>query len=296
MPNWGEVLGEINAVKQQGASALDIVRRNYLRQLSELTGRNVIAYYSGWLQNPNSLSTGICDADKNGFMNAIHQLDKSEGLDLIIHSPGGNLAATESIVDYLHVMFDHDIRAFIPQLAMSGGTMMACACTEIWMGKESNIGPIDPQFGNMPAHGVIEEFKKAIEEISKNPQSIPMWQTIIGKYHPTFIGECEKAIELADEICKRWLIENMFEGLKTAEEKANKIIRALNNHDKTKTHARHIHMDEAIEFGLKIKKLESDKNLQDIILTIHHAYMHTFAGSDWAKGIENQNGHAMFVR
>jgi len=296
MPNWGEVLKEIQGVQLQGNSALDIVRREYLHKLYEYTGRNVIAYYSGWLQGSNSRNTGICDADKNGFMNAVHQLDKSKGLDLLIHSPGGDLAATESIVDYLHTMFNHDIRGFIPQLAMSGGTMMACACKEIWMGKQSNIGPIDPQFGNIPAHGVIEEFQKAIKETSDNPSSIPMWQAIIGKYHPTFIGECEKAIALADEICKRWLMENMFKGRTDAKELADKVVQSLNNHDETKTHARHIHMDEAIGFGLKIQKLESDEELQDLILTIHHSYMHTFSGGNWAKGIENQKGQAMFVQ
>ena len=35
--------------------------------------------------------------------------DRSKGLDLILHTPGGDIAATESLVDYLHKMFD-DIR------------------------------------------------------------------------------------------------------------------------------------------------------------------------------------------
>ena len=43
--------------------------------------------------------------------------------------------------------------------------MIACACREILMGKHSSLGPIDPQLGGVPAHGVIEEFERAIKEI-----------------------------------------------------------------------------------------------------------------------------------
>ena len=78
-------------------------------------------------------------------MTVIHQLDRDKGLDLILHTPGGDTAATESIVDYLHNMFGNNIRAIVPQLAMSAGTMIACSCKEIIMGLQSSLGPIDPQ-------------------------------------------------------------------------------------------------------------------------------------------------------
>jgi ClpP class serine protease len=88
----------------------------------------------------------VNDADKNGLMTVVHQLDRSKGLDLLLHTPGGETAATESFVDYLRSIFGKDIRAFIPQLALSAGTMIACACKEIYMGKQSSLGPVDPQF------------------------------------------------------------------------------------------------------------------------------------------------------
>ena len=72
----------------------------------------------------------ISDNDKNGFMNAIHGLDVSKGLDIILHTPGGDLAATESLIDYLNQKFDGNMRAIIPQLAMSGGTIVTFACRE----------------------------------------------------------------------------------------------------------------------------------------------------------------------
>lgn len=289
MPNWSEVLREIQACE----GGLDRVRRKYLKALHDVTGRATIAYYSGWLQKPNQFSSSLSDDDKNGFMNAVHGLPRDHGLDLILHTPGGDFAATESIVDYLRKMFGTDIRAIIPQLAMSGGTMIACACREIWMGKQSNIGPIDPQFRGIPAHGVIAEFHEAVTEIKKDPATIPIWQTIIGKYHPTFIGECRNAIELATEIVTGWLVTGMFHGDDKAQEKASAIVRKLNNHADTKTHARHIHADEAVRFGLKVQMLEDQPNIQDAVLTVHHAFMHTFANSNSAKIIENNLGNAI---
>ncbi len=172
MPNWGQVLNEINqtsvtlinqanAIAQglavQANASIDTVRRKYLLQLFQKTNRNIIAYYSGFLSKPEHLSMDINDEDKNGFMSAIHQLDANLGLDLILHTPGGRIAATQSIVNYLHKKFPGNIRAIVPQIAMSGGTMIACSCQAIVMGKQSNLGPIDPQLRGLPAYGVIAE-------------------------------------------------------------------------------------------------------------------------------------------
>jgi ClpP class serine protease len=143
MPNFREVVNEAVALGNQ----FDVVRRKYIRQLAELTGRNVIVYYSAFLQKPNpefQLHLQVSDSDKNGFMATVHQMDRTKGLDLFLHTPGGDAAATESLVHYLREMFGTDIRAVVPQIAMSAGTMIALSCKEILMGKHSNLGPIDP--------------------------------------------------------------------------------------------------------------------------------------------------------
>ncbi len=296
MPNWNQVLEEIKNCKR--IDGLDYVRRKYLNLLFEKTGRNIISYYSGWLQGSDSWAAYINDGDKNGFMATIHGLDRSKGLDLILHTPGGDTAATESIVDYLRKMFGTDIRAIIPQLAMSAGTMIACACKEIIMGKHSNIGPIDPQFGGIPAHGVLAEFERALKEIQENPHTIPIWQKIVEKYHPTFLGECQNAIDLSLEMVTLWLENGMFSNIPNAKEISKNIAKELSDHEKTKTHSRHIHVDEAINIGLTIRSLEKDfgEEFQDLVLTIHHSYMHAFANSTAIKIIENQTGNAVIYQ
>jgi hypothetical protein len=290
MPDWNDILNEIQT--ESKVSPYDAVRRKYLLNLHEKTTRNVIAYYSGWLQKTGLTGTEVNDADKNGLMNVIHGLDRSKGLDLILHTPGGNTAATESLVDYLHSMFNNDIRAIVPQLALSAGTMISCACKTIIMGKHSSLGPVDPQTGSTSANAIIEEFKRAYDECSKDKNKIVVWQPIIAKYNPTLIGECEKAIAWSEQMVKQWLKVGMFAGDPNADDKVNKIWTELGSHALTLSHARHLSFDKCAEIGLKVEALEDDNDLQDRVLSIHHAMIHTLSGTDAFKIIENHLGKA----
>lgn len=295
MADWKAVLGEIQAI----GSAHDVVRRSAIKALANETKRNVIVYYSGWLQKPELVGRGVAgfdinDADKNGFMATIKGLARDKGLDLVLHTPGGEIAATESLVHYLREMFGTNIRAIIPQIAMSAGTMIACACQEILMGKHSNIGPIDPQFTGLPAHGIVEEFEKAKKEIAADPKTIAVWQPIIARYHPTLIGECEKAIEWSSEIVKEWLINGMFKDLPKAKAGsiARKIVNDLGSHALTKSHSRHLTREYARDLGLKVGDIEKPDALQEAVLTVHHACILTLQSTGAFKIIENQNGVA----
>jgi ATP-dependent protease ClpP protease subunit len=288
MPDWKELLDEIN----NSGSTHDVIRRKYLKKLSDVTQRNTIIYYSGWLQKQGRVPFGISDHDKNGFMTTIHGLDRSKGLDLILHTPGGEAAATESLVDYLRNMFGTNIRAIIPQVALSAGTMLACSCMSILMGKQSSLGPIDPQLGGLAAHGVIEEFKYAQREIMSDQRNIPLWQPIIAKYIPTLIGECEKAIKWSNEMVKEWLVTGMLKDDPQASDRADKIIRELGDHALTKSHARHLSAAKCKDIGLKVEMMEDNRDLQDSILTVHHACIHTLSATAAFKIIENQNGTA----
>ena len=87
----------------------------------------------------------------------------------------------------------------------------------------------------------------------------------------------------------------MFDGEESADEKAQTVVSGLNNFVETKTHSRHIHMDKALELGLKVVSLEDDDELQDLVLTVHHAYQHTLANSPVLKIVENNLGQAMII-
>jgi len=167
MPTWGEILQELqqDAALHPGALDFDGIRRKYLRQLHDETGRDTIIYYTDWM-NGGSPATAISMVDIQGMMEVCKGL-RGPGLDLIIHSPGGSAEATDSIVRYLRRRF-RNIRAFVPLAAMSAATMWALACDEIYMGKHSQLGPIDPQIitqgGQFAAGAVLEQFERAKKE------------------------------------------------------------------------------------------------------------------------------------
>jgi len=293
MVNWSSLLKEIS----QLGSPFDILRRKYTKELSDYTHRNVICYYSGFLQKPElGAAVAVTDTDKNGLMTTINGLDVSKGLDLILHTPGGDTAATESIVDYLWSKFSGDIRCFVPQMAMSAGTMIACSCREIWMGRQSSLGPIDPQFRGIPAHGVIEEFQRAYNDIVSNPKTIPVWQPIIAKYPPAFIGECEKTVKWSNILAESWLKRNMFLGESNADQTIRRILTELGDHSVSLTHNRHLSSQKCKEIGLKVFELESDQALQDKVLAVHHIYFHTLSSTSAFKIIENNQGMAFILQ
>jgi ATP-dependent protease ClpP protease subunit len=299
MPNWGQVLQEIQQEVARGSfatnSAVNTIRKKYLHQLHQRTGRNIIAYYSGFLSK-REIRSDINDEDKNGFMMVVHGLDRRKGLDLLLHTPGGGIAATQSIMGYLQKMFNDNIRAVIPQIAMSAGTIMACCCKEILMSeKHSNLGPIDPHLDGFPAYGVIQEFKRALSEIKKDPSSIPIWQAVIGQYYPTYLSQCENAIEGSNRFVTSQLRRVMFAKDRTALTKARDAVKKLTDYSGNKGHDRHIDFEECKRMGLKVQSLEADQTLQDLTLTVHHCYMHLLMNTTAFKIIENQTG-AAFVK
>ncbi|MCA3563097.1 MAG: S49 family peptidase [Methylocystis sp.] len=295
MPNWDSVLKEIAQIQAiPNESPFDKVRRKYLKRLFGHTGRNVIAYYSGFLSKSRIEGIEITDEDKNGFMLCIHELDREKGLDLILHTPGGDSQATVSLVEYLRSMFGKNMRAIIPQIAMSAGTMIACSCSKIIMGKQSSLGPVDPQFGVIAAENLLEEVKKARADIERNPNLAAFWQPILSKITPSFLERCEWAVRDSNEFIAETLRQNMFSELGRDEQdaKVNSVAGIFANNE-GRAHNTHIQYQQCLDVGLHVTKLEDDQKLQDLVLTIHHCYMHSLINTAAFKLIENHLGRAL---
>lgn len=265
----------------------------YLKAYNAKTGRNVVVYSSNFLTKESD-EIYIDDFDKNGFMTMIKDLDKTKGLDLILHTPGGSLDATESIIDYLHAVFGENIRAIVPQISMSGGTMIACACNEIIMGKHSSLGPVDPQIGIFSAQNIIKEFKLAKKEIAEQPESIPFWTILLDKYPENILIECENAIEWSEYILEKSLKNSMFKD--GNQQKIEKIKYDLITGTTTKNHSQNLSAEKCKEIGLNIRYLEEDEELQDLVLSIHHACISYFIHKNKDKLFINQNGEYLAIK
>ena len=265
-----------------------------MKKFQERTGRNLIIYYSGFLFTGGKVS--IQEQDMEGFMEAIYKMDKKKGLDIFIHTPGGSVAATEGIGDYLRSVFDNNIECYVPHMAMSCGTLLAMACGKIYMGKHSFLGPIDPAIGDYRTDAVSEEFENAKKDIENNPNLALLWQPILSKYPITFLGECRKATELAVIVSQKWLREGMLKKSRNKTKTLEEIKNLFATHETSKSHDRHISAHEAKSTGLNIELIENDPGLQDAVLSVHHAANLFMKREELSRVIANTDGVGLFIK
>lgn len=293
MPTWNEINAEISQLGT--ANACDQVRTKYLGQLEARVGRTVIAYYSGFLQKrtPDGRfhpECAITDLDMNGFMAVVHNVPRNRGLDLILHTPGGGTEATRALVEYLYKMFGRDIRAIVPHMAMSAGSMIACACREVVMGKHSCLGPCDPQVKGHPAMGILAEVDQALIEIKKEPLKQIVYQQIFAKYPPAFILDCERSVDGSRDMVGAWLAANMLAGEADPAAAAKATIDRFMDYRGTTEHGHHFLIDKCRDMGLKVLAMEGDQGLQEDILSVHHSFVASFARTNAIKIIQNAAG------
>jgi hypothetical protein len=309
MPTRAEIEQQVHK-----ATAQDLVRRGFLAKLHRHTKRDTLLYASGFsttkevVVQGSLLSIGLMDIQ--GFMAALKGL-KGKELDLILHSPGGSLDAADQIVQYLRSKYDH-IRAFIPQNAMSAATMVACACDEIWMGKQSALGPIDPQMvlptgggvRSIPAQAILDEFEDIKKEVLEKPALAAIYYDRIRGYPYGFMKLCRTAIEHSQTRVAEWLAKYMFknqpDAAKKAADTADWLANEYASHGRPLGHGSHsrpLGLEIiAAETELVIKRLEEDQKLQDLVLSTYHATTLTFDTTPCFKMIENHLGKGVYFQ
>jgi hypothetical protein len=309
VPTWGELLTELGELAQAATAAqqaggappaagpADLLRRRYLRLLHEHTGRAVIYYGTAWHEtrpiHPQTLSVDL--GDVRGFMEACSNIEE-QGLDLVLHSPGGNPDAAESIISYLRQRFDH-IRAVVPLAAMSAATMMALACDEVVMGAHSQLGPIDPQITiptpegprTAPAQAIKDQFDMAQQECSSDPARIAAWMPLLRSLGPGLLAICDTAQQRTVDFVARALEEHMLPG---ESQRAREAADWFADHSFFKSHGRNVTRNDARDQGILVTDLEDDSVLQDLVLSVSHAAQLTFSGTACAKLIENHHGRS----
>ncbi|HEY9763154.1 MAG TPA: hypothetical protein V6D07_11560 [Trichocoleus sp.] len=181
------------------------------------------------------LSRFINIEDSEQVLRAIRLTPPNVPIDLILHTPGGLVLATEQIARAL-LRHPAKVTVFIPHYAMSGGTMLAMAADEIVMDENAVLGPVDPQLGNVAAASVIKVVEeKPIEKIDD--------QTLITA------DLARKALSQVQRFV-RSLLEDAIPAPKINPENIDRIIQRLTTGQVT--HDYPITIEEAREMGLPI--------------------------------------------
>jgi ClpP class serine protease len=84
--------------------------------------------------------------DSEQVLRAIRLTPRDMPIDLLVHTPGGLVLASEQIAFALK-RHSGKVSVLVPHYAMSGGTLIALAADEIVMDPNAVLGPVDPQLG-----------------------------------------------------------------------------------------------------------------------------------------------------
>jgi ClpP class serine protease len=181
------------------------------------------------------ISRYITIEDSERILRAIRLTPADVPIDLILHTPGGLVLATEQIARAL-IRHQAKVSVFVPHYAMSGGTMLALAADEIVMDANAVLGPVDPQLGNFPAASILKVVEqKPISEIDD--------ETLI------MADLSRKAMQQVQRFVRTLLKDNVPQQ-KVKPENIESIVEALTTG--RVTHDYPITVEEATEMGLPI--------------------------------------------
>jgi ClpP class serine protease len=130
-------------------------RRGLMRALEQKRGSRVVSMIHrqesmGLLGIPFGRYIDVEDSEQ--VLKAIRLTPPDMPIDLILHTPGGLVLASDQIA---HALKRHQgrVTVMVPHYAMSGGTLVALAADAVLMDADAVLGPVDPQLGN-PLRGM----------------------------------------------------------------------------------------------------------------------------------------------
>jgi ClpP class serine protease len=156
--------------------------------------------------------------DSEQVLRAVRLTPPDMAIDMIVHTPGGLVLASEQIAFALK-RHKGKVTVFVPHYAMSGGALIALAADEIVMDPNAVLGPVDPQLGTQQAAFPAASILRALAQPNQNRDD----QTLI-------LGDvAEKALRQVKATMKRLLLEHHSEA--DAERIATKLSSGEWTHD-----------------------------------------------------------------
>ena len=300
MPSWNDLAAEFEQLPDDAHRSVWLrdKQTDTLKKLSaHRNDSNVVFYASAFLQKPGApaQTVQITSEDLNGFMSVIFGMDWSKPLTLLIHTPGGLTNAAETLVEYIRSKFS-SVDVIVPTYAMSAGTMIALASDRIVMGRQSQLGPIDPQLGMMggmvSARAVVDQFEKAKSEITADVKVAHAWAPVLQSLGPALLVQAQYALQYGEEMVGKWLAKYMLATRPNNQALGASIARHFNDAGIHKSHGRRIGRDEARAQGLTIEDMEQDQVLQDLVLTAYHVATISFERSVATKLLATHTGRS----
>lgn len=190
-------------------NALRYQRQALIRGLDKETGTYLLCYVSGMGAEMNRDDTA-------GFVDMLYNVPQGAPIDLLLHTPGGNIDVAEKLVMLLRAKAgDHGmLRVIVPDFAKSAGTLMALGADKIVMSDSSELGTIDPQIwlkdgrGQEMCHSVLHylqahaEYEKKVRENQTDPAARAMYD----KFEPATLHKLKGVEQRARKFAENLLM------------------------------------------------------------------------------------------
>lgn len=137
---------------------------------------------------------------------AVASADTRRPLLLILNSTGGDVAAAYLIAKLCREHTSVSFEVAVPRRAKSAATLICCGADRIHMGSLSELGPIDPQFGAIPALALKHSVEHMAQLVTQYPAASPMLSDYLAKsLRVEALGYFERVAESAVHYAVRLL-------------------------------------------------------------------------------------------
>lgn len=151
-------------------------------------------------------SGSISRSDANRIYSGVSNFDTNKPLLLIVNSTGGDVAPAYFIAKLCRQYTKTTFKVAIARQAKSAATLICCGADQIHMGSLSELGPIDPQFGNIPALALKYSIEHLAQLASQYPTAIDMFSEYLSKsLNIQALGYYERVAESAKQYAERLL-------------------------------------------------------------------------------------------
>jgi len=238
--------------------------------------RRKLIVYHALLAHPGSI---ITNEDSEMLESILRSCDMSgfQGLDLMVHSPGG---LPEAAGDIIGVCRTHStsFRVIVPNMAMSAATVLAMGSDRIVMSPTSKLGPIDPQMVYQTKEGplmraaksFIDAFTSLVGQanaLAGQNQPIAAHLHLLTKQDPSWIVECVRARNATEALACRVLKNGMLSS-KSAEE-IRVVVKSFLEKGDIESHGSRITPEEARTMGLQIELVARDSDYWKLVWELY---------------------------
>jgi ClpP class serine protease len=178
-------------------------------------------------------TVSIARVDTDKIYKTLVHVDKSKPILLIVDSPGGNISAAYFIAKLCREYTAARFEVAVPRRAKSAATLICCGADLVHLGSLSELGPIDPQFGDRPALALKHSIEHIAELCKRYPAASEMFASYLSKsLQIEALGYYERVAESAVQYAERLLRSrhDVVQDEETIAIIANRLVYAYKDH------------------------------------------------------------------